>query len=460
MFLAISLSAICGIFIGAYVCYIWCESSAQKQLRQVLDAMEAASSHEDISLPLVSQLRRRITLARQYQQQIQQQLFSWQSLLEEAPIGYIQLDADNQVLWCNQTARKLLQIHNWQPGQARLLLELVRSYELDRSISIVRSSQVVDELVWQFHFGYQEAANSRFSKGEATSPYGDATRTTSYRQGRGFANSTSPPTIWLKANSIPLADGAIGIFIESQQDRVDIDTARERWLGDLAHEIRTPLTAIHLIAETLQSKVSPDLTRWANRILQETHRLIDLIQHFVELDRLEASSAQSLRLLEVDLVQIIDDVWHTLEPISKQREIEIVYSGPKQVILKLDVARFTQVLINLFDNSLKYCPDRGHIWIDIKSLKSARSSIEIDLYDDGAGFTQTDLPYVFDRLYRGDVSRQRQPTSNDSLDARTTGSGLGLAIVRQIILAHHGSIVANNHPSTGGAWFKIVLPSN
>jgi two-component system, OmpR family, phosphate regulon sensor histidine kinase PhoR len=436
MFLAISLSAICGIFVGVYVCYIWCESSAQKQLRQVLDAMETASAHEDISLPLVSQLRRRIILARQHQQHLQQQLFSWQSLLEEAPIGYIQLDADNQVLWCNQTARKLLQIHNWQPGQARLLLELVRSYELDGSIAAVRTSQVADELVWQFHFGYQEAANSRFSKGEA------------------------PPTIWLKANSIPLADGAIGVFIESQQDRVDSDTARERWLGDLAHEIRTPLTAIHLIAETLQSKVSTDLTRWANRILQETNRLIDLIQHFVELSQLETSSAQSLQLIEVDLVRIIDDVWHTIEPISKQREIELVYNGPKQAILKLDRARFTQVLINLFDNSLKYCPDRGRIWIDIKSSKSDRSSIEIDLYDDGSGFTQTDLPYIFDRLYRGDVSRQRQPTSNDTIDARTTGSGLGLAIVRQIILAHHGSIVANNHPTTGGAWFEIILPIN
>lgn len=428
MFLAISLSVICGISIGAYACYIWCESSAQKQLRQVLAAMETSPSHEDISLPLVSQLRRRITLTQQQQQQLQQDLVSWQSLLEAAPIGYIQLDADNQVLWCNQTARKLLQIHNWQPGQARLLLELVRSYELDRSISIVRENQVANELIWQFHFGYQEAADSR--------------------------------SIWLKADSIPLDNGAIGIFIESQQDRVDAETAKERWLGDLAHEIRTPLTAIHLIAETLQSKVAPDLTRWANRILQETNRLSDLIQHFVELDRLETSSAQSLRLAEVDLEQLIDDVWHTLEPISKQREIELVHHSSTQTFLKIDVARFTQVLINLFDNSLKYCPDRGHIWIDTKILKSDRSSIEIELYDDGAGFTSADLPYVFDRLYRGDVSRQRQPTKTDALDARTTGSGLGLAIVRQIILAHQGSIVANNHPTTGGAWFKIILPIN
>lgn len=426
MFLAIFISAISGLLVGAGGCYLWRESHVRRQLRQVLAVMETAVDREDISLPMVSQVRRRAIISQQQQQQLQQQLFSWQSLLQEAPIGYLQLDAENQVLWCNQTARQLLQIQKWDAGQSRLLLELVRSYELDRVIEKVRSSQVTQELVWQFHFGYHETANSQ--------------------------------SIWLKANSIPLADGAIGVFIQSQQDRVDAATSQERWLGDLAHEIRTPLTAIYLLAETLQSKVPPDLTRWADRILKETNRSIDLIGHFSDLSRLETSSDRHLRLVEVDFVRLIDDVWHTIEPIAAQRKIEFIYTGLPQLILEIDTARFTQVLINLFDNSIKYCPDRGHIWIDIHLLESDR--VEIDLYDDGSGFTQTDLPYIFDRLYRGDVSRHRPPTSNSNLNSQTTGSGLGLAIVRRIILAHQGTIVANNHPTTGGAWFKIILPNS
>jgi two-component system, OmpR family, phosphate regulon sensor histidine kinase PhoR len=438
MYLTIFIAAIAGLLVGAGGCYIWREAHLRQQLQQVLAVMETAESREDISLPMVSQLRRRAAIVQRQQQQLQQQLFSWQSLLQEAPIGYLQLDADNQVLWCNQTAQYLLQIHRWQPGQARLLLELVRSYDLDRLIQKARSSQLAHELVWQFHFGYQEAANSQ--------------------------------SIWLKANSIPLLDGAIGVFIESQQQQVDAATARERWLGDLAHEIRTPLTVIHLLAETLQSKVAPDLTRWANKILQETNRSIDLVQHFLELSQLEASSTKDLRLLEVDFVRLIEDVWHTLEPIARQRQIEFVYTGPTQVVLEIDPARFTQVLINLFDNSLKYCPDRGHIWIDIQLLapdnftENTRSNqlnqVSIDLYDDGVGFTHSDLPHIFDRLYRGDISRQRQPTSNSNFNSQTTGSGLGLAIVRQIILAHQGMIVANNHPTTGGAWFHMTLANN
>lgn len=441
MFLAIFIAAISGLLVGASGCYFWHESHVRQQLRQVLAVMETSEDRENISLPTISQLRRRAIFSQQQQQQLQQQLCSWQSLIESAPIGYLQIDAENQVLWCNQSAQHLLEIQKWHSGQARLLLELVRSYELDLLITKTRSSQVANELVWQFHFGYHEAANSRFSKGEA------------------------PPAVWLKASSMPLADGAIGVFIESQQVQVDATTARERWLGDLAHEIRTPLTVIHLLAETLQSKVTPDLTRWADRILGETNRLIDLVQHFLELSQLESSSTQHLRLVEVDFVALIHDVWHTLEPMARQRKIEFVYTGAVELMLEIDAARFTQVAINLFDNSLKYCPDRGHIWMDIQMLsdpltnhpQSTQHRICIDFYDDGAGFTPSDLPYIFDRLYRGDVSRQRQPTSNTDL-AQTTGSGLGLAIVRQIILAHQGTIVANNHPTTGGAWFQIILP--
>jgi two-component system, OmpR family, phosphate regulon sensor histidine kinase PhoR len=433
LLLAIFISTVSGLLIGAGSCYVLKELAVKRQLRQVLAVMEPSVEHEDISLPMVSQLRRRAIIVQQQQQQLQQQLFSWQSILQEAPIGYLQLDAENQVLWCNLAAQRLLQIRNWDAGKARLLLELVRSYELDRFIGKVRASKLtegessqVNELIWQFHFGYQAATDAQ--------------------------------SIWLKANVITLADEVIAVFIESQQDRVDAATAQERWLGDLAHEIRTPLTSIYLLAETLQGKVSPDLTRWADRILKETNRSIDLVQHFSELSRLETPATQNLQLGAVDLVRLIKDVWHTLDPISAQKQIEFSCTGLAEVVLELDTDRFTQVLINLFDNSIKYCPDHGHIWIDIQL--SSSNLVEIDFFDDGSGLTPTDLPHIFERLYRGDVSRHRLPTSNSSINSQPTGSGLGLAIVRQIILAHQGKIVAANHPTTGGAWFRVSLPNS
>jgi two-component system, OmpR family, phosphate regulon sensor histidine kinase PhoR len=426
MSLHVLISAIAGLCVGAGGCYLWHELSMRRQLRQVLAVMEDSKAREDVSLPMVSQLRRQASIVRQQQQQLERQLLSWQSVLQAAPIGYLQLDDENQLLWCNQTARELLHIHNWEPGQSRLLLELVRSYELDRTIEKTRSTQTTKKLSWQFYFGYQE--------------------------------TTDVQSVWLLATSIPLMAGAIGVFIESQQTQVEAAATRERWLADLAHEIRTPLTAIRLVAETLETKVSPELNRWVERMLRETNRTIELVQHFLELSQLETAPAQYLHRERVDLLATIADAWQTVEQIASQRQIELIYDYSQNIDLEIDRARFIQVFINLFDNSIKYCPDRGRIWVDIRPIDRERPAdgVTIDLYDNGAGFSQSDLPYVFDRLYRGDLSRKRQLTSSIHT---TTGSGLGLAIVRQIIAAHGGTITANNHPKTGGAWMQISLPS-
>jgi two-component system, OmpR family, phosphate regulon sensor histidine kinase PhoR len=427
MFLAALIgSAIAGVLLGAIGCYVWREAQIRDQLQQVLNYMETPDNREDVSLPMMSQLRRRAAIGQQQQQDLEQELSNCRSLLERAPIGYLELDGENQILWCNQVAQQLLHIQKWNSAEARVLLELVRSYELDRTIGKARLSSLAQELTWQFYPGYIEAADS-----EST---------------------------WLKANAIPLDRGGVGVFIISQQSEIDAAAARERWLADLAHEVRTPLTLIRLVAETLQGKVTPELKKWVDRMFKETNRLIDLVQNFLELSQLETAPSQYLRLAQVDLVESIRSTWQTIEPIAESRQIEFVYSGPERLSLDLDAARFTQVFVNLFDNSLKYCPDRGHIWVDVSILNPSETcaGIKIDLYDDGSGFNEKDLPNVFERLYRGDTARQRH-SPNGNFDPRTTGSGLGLAIVRQIIIAHGGTVTAHNHPATGGAWIQLVL---
>jgi two-component system phosphate regulon sensor histidine kinase PhoR len=173
---------------------------------------------------------------------------------------------------------------------------------------------------------------------------------------------------------------------------------------------------------------------------------------------------------------------------------------PQPVYLNADPIRLEQVFLNLFHNSIKHSPANSEIYLEIKtnpkSLENGYRSreeisnqvndpvsdlvnnpasdqisdedstpslvtdyleitdyIEIDIIDAGHGFSETDLPYIFERFYRGDSSRQRQPSPD-----QPGGSGLGLAIVQQIIFAHGGSIAARNHPETGGAWLQITLP--
>jgi two-component system phosphate regulon sensor histidine kinase PhoR len=124
-----------------------------------------------------------------------------------------------------------------------------------------------------------------------------------------------------------------------------------------------------------------------------------------------------------------------------------------------DRSRLIQVFLNLLDNSIKHNPPDKEILVQASPSALDDSlpfeQIKIDVIDSGIGFNARDLPHIFERLYRGDKSRQREQNNNVS---NSDGSGLGLAIVEQIIQAHRGAIAAKNHPTLGGAWLEIFLP--
>jgi two-component system phosphate regulon sensor histidine kinase PhoR len=127
--------------------------------------------------------------------------------------------------------------------------------------------------------------------------------------------------------------------------------------------------------------------------------------------------------------------------------------------MKADPARIYQVFLNLLDNSIKYSSPDTSIQIQAKILSSQDiPSLEINLIDSGVGFASEDLPHIFERFYRGDKARTHTPMPESNSMGAMVGNGLGLAIVRQIVLAHGGSIKAMNHPETGGAWMQLLFP--
>jgi two-component system phosphate regulon sensor histidine kinase PhoR len=416
----------------------------------------ADASTGEISLPLISRLRRSVALANQHQQQLEMKLQTWQQLLETAPVGYLHIDEENQLLWCNEQARQLLQISRWEPGQIRLLLELVRSYELDQLIEHTRHRQQPSQVEWEFHPAYLEAAALREVRSlYADLPYGAASRSPNNMYGNA--------SLALRASSLPLPQGQVGVFLENRQPLVELSQSRDRSFSDLAHELRTPLTSIRLVAETLQGRLQPPLSRWVDQLLQETDRLINLVQELLELSHLEQNPSEYLTLKPVQLRGLVESVWQTLEPFAKQKHLSLVYSETHLIQLNADASRLTRVFLNLFDNSIKYSPAQGSIRVEVNLLptEDATNKIQINIIDQGAGFSEAELPYVFERLFRGDSSRQRQQVSSNIPDVSSvsSGSGLGLAIVRRIILAHGGFVTAKNHPETGGAWLQIELPS-
>ncbi|MBR8831179.1 MAG: Sensor protein SphS [Chroococcopsis gigantea SAG 12.99] len=410
---------ILGLSLGLIFCY-WQRLQFNKQLKYTLSSSSKTADLEP-SLPMTSLVRRELLALNQQCLEIELQAQIQKDLLDRAPIGYLQVDADNQLLWCNQQAIELLKIDRWQPGQIRLLLELVRSYELDQLIQSTRQQNEAQVQSWTFYPSQHSLDRAKL--------WGSR-------------------SIALKGYSYPLPAGQIAVFLENQQPLVQLSQSRERAFSDLTHELRTPLTSISLIAETLEKRLENPEKRWAQQMSKEIARLIKLVQDWLEITHLQANPGQYLNYQSLDLKELIFSAWQSVAPLAVQKEIKILYEEGEKIFLEADKSKLMRVFLNLLDNSVKYSPARGAV--EIKVERQDDKAV-INLIDYGSGFDEEDLPHVFERLYRGDSARSRE-------EGNEQGSGLGLSIAQQIIQAHGGSIEANNHPETGGAWLTLKIP--
>ena len=408
--------------------WVWQQVHLNWYLERLLQPLSSHSHHiTNIKLLLIPRLRQEISIVNRQQQDLQQSLYTYKEVLNFAPLGYLQVDEENQLLWCNQQAREILCLQRWQPGQVRLLLELVRSYELDQLIEQTRDWQKPQVQEWVFHPSCEDAKVM-----------------------------TELKSMFLRASSLPLPTGQVGVFLENCQPVLDMKQDRDRSFSDLAHELRTPLTAIRLVVETLLTRLEPPLDRWVNRLMQEVDRLINLVQSWLELTQMENNPTMQLNLEMVEMRSLITSAWETLEPIAQRQSLTIAYSGLESIYIQADKSRLYQVFVNLLDNSIKYSAAATTIHIETKIISTDNGQmLEINIIDSGVGFAVADLPHVFERFYRGDKARYRSPVNEVNSTTGIAGSGLGLAIVQQIVIAHGGLIKAMNHPETGGAWIQV-----
>ncbi|MGB3789161.1 MAG: PAS domain-containing sensor histidine kinase [Phormidesmis sp.] len=387
------------------------------------------------------------------------QLKAFRYLLQSAPVGYLQVDEENRLLWCNRRAQEFLDIDQGDYDQPKLLLAIVRSYELDQLIDRTRQVQSACESKWTFN-------------SISTDPF----------------NYLERPAYPLKGYGLPLEDGQVGVFLENKQKTVMLAQQRDRWISDVAHELKTPLTSIRLIAETLQSRVDVGLVNWVERLLKEVIRLSKLVDDVLTMSSLEQRRTQLKDEVNTDLVPLIQAAWQSVEPLAKLKQLSLSYRGPKKLVAYINANLMHGVLFNLLSNAVKYSPTAQSIWVRLSVIDEsvgselagsefagsefAEAGILIEVIDAGSGLAEKDLPYVFDRFYRADPARSRKE-SFDEIDiegslecAKPTktaefsgsGTGLGLAIVRQIVTAHQGRVVAKNDPKTGGGWLSVWLP--
>lgn len=435
-------SFLVGLAIGGSLLLIY-RWRLRQRLRSILRSLPAGQASFSVS----SQLTHAITVLQAQAQDFRQELKGLQRGIKRGPMGYLLVDEENQLLDGNDEALKLLNIQvdlqGYREAPPRLLLELVRSYDLDQLIEQTRARQTPTQKDWSLFPINADVLN-----------FPAQTQEISYLSGYAF----------------PLPHQQVAVLLESRQDANYLSQQRDRWISDVAHELKTPLTSIRLVAETLQYRVDPSLKQWVDRLLKEVIRLSTLVQEILDLSQLEANPNRGLTYQTVDVPSLIQSAWQSLAPIFADRDITLNYIGPGYLAIQADEHHLYRVLINLFDNSLRYVPDSQPITVKLELLDRTPAQIQLDVIDAGCGFAETDLPLVFERFYRGDTSRVRPQHANrqaSSIDTAvqefvqpSSGSGLGLALVRQVVDRHGGTITARNHPETSGAWIQIQLPQN
>ena len=224
------------------------------------------------------------------------------------------------------------------------------------------------------------------------------------------------------------------------------ETLRRNLMADIAHELRTPLAGMQGAVEAMQDGIFPADSDNLAALHAEVLLLNRLVDDLRTLANAEAGQLV-LEIAPVDLAELCRRQVSALQLRSAERRITLTIHAPAQAPAVADGQRLNQVLHNLLDNALRHTPAGGTVRV---SLHVDDPGYYITVTDNGSGIPPADLPYVFDRFYRGDRSRTRT----------TGGSGLGLAITRQIVAAHGGRVWVDSPPpgAQHGAEFGVMLP--
>jgi two-component system OmpR family sensor kinase/two-component system sensor histidine kinase BaeS len=227
------------------------------------------------------------------------------------------------------------------------------------------------------------------------------------------------------------------------------DQQRRNMTADVAHELRTPLHILQGNLEGILDGVYEASPEQIDSMLDETRMLSRLVDDLQTLSLAEAGQLH-FRMETLDVAELLVDVRTSFSGPMEAAGIDLqveTEGDPQDLNIFGDVERLDQVLSNLLGNALRHTSTGGSIL-----LRAAANpkGVQILVRDTGEGIPPEDLPYVFNRFWRGDKSRQRKSG---------TGSGLGLAIAKQFVHAHGGEITVESQPGEGTS-FTIYLPGD
>lgn len=226
-----------------------------------------------------------------------------------------------------------------------------------------------------------------------------------------------------------------------------LETYRREFLGNISHELKTPIFNIQGYVLTLLDGglEDPNINRvYLKRTEKSINRMIAIVEDLETISNLETNQLK-LKLSEFDIVALVKDVMEFLDMKARKNNTELYLrkNYDKPIMVEADQKRVRQVLINLIENSIKYSKEKGRTKISFFDMDE---NILVEVTDNGVGIAQDDLPRIFERFYRTDKARARSQG----------GTGLGLAIVKHIIEVHGQTI--NVRSTVGiGSTFAFTL---
>ena len=223
------------------------------------------------------------------------------------------------------------------------------------------------------------------------------------------------------------------------------EKARQQWVADISHELRTPLTVLRGEIEALQDGIRQPNAQNLEKLHGETMHLGRLVNDLYELSMSDIG-ALNYKKIKVDPVGILESTIELFEQRFAQKGLQLIVNLPPNtsVALLADPDRLQQLFTNLLENSLRYTDSPGQLEI---RMEGHMNSFTFHFQDSSPGVQPSQIPKLFDRLYRVEESRNRAKG----------GAGLGMAICKNIVEAHRGQIDASHSPH-GGLWIKIELP--
>ena len=239
---------------------------------------------------------------------------------------------------------------------------------------------------------------------------------------------------------------------ENEIEKLEIrESYRRQFVGNVAHELKTPIFNIQGYIDTLLDGAieDPNINRkFLERANKSVSRMIYIVEDLDAITKLEGGKIE-IEEEPVDVIELIFDVVDQLEMKAKKRNVNIVIEDPKlsRYMVEVDVEKIKQVLINLIVNAIKYGRDGGEVLVRTFDMDE---NILVEVADNGKGIPQKHLSKIFERFYRVDKSRDREHG----------GSGLGLSIVKHIIEAHNQSINVRSTIGTGSTFSFTLKKAN